>query len=890
MNTKIAFKERLNSKSEYSVLQTKLTELEAENLRLKREIEKKENVEKGREENEKLPGHLGESLPISIFETDSEGNLLYINHQGLKQFGYSQNDYNQGLIAADLISPADRRRAMMNMSLTLTENKPHHSEYIFTRKDNSTFPGILRCTNVVRGGTVTGLVGAIIDISERKQAEEALKQCEGKMRSIIRAAPVGLGVVSNRVILDVNDRLCDMTGYAKEELIGKNVKMLYASEDEYERAGQEMYGQLEAQGTGSLEARGKRKDGEVLSMMLGVTPIDPSDLSAGITFTAVDITERIRTEEALEKRIMALTQPLDKAEDILFEELFNIDDIQRLQDEFARATGTASLITRPDGTPITKPGNFTYLCENIIRQTEKGRMNCQTSDAAIGKHDPQGPIVQPCLSAGLWNAGASITVGGKHIANWLIGQVRDETQTEDSMREYARKIEVDEEAFIEAFREVPSMSQERFRFAAQTLFTLAGQLSTTAYQNVQQARFISERKRAEKENEKLQTQLRQAEKMEAVGTLAGGIAHDFNNLLQAIISSTQFILLDTKEYSPTYAKLRDILSVSERAKELIQQLLFFSRKLETQKKKINLNRMIEQTIVLLERTIPKMIDIRIHLDQELWPVNADPVQIEQILLNLGSNAADSMPDGGQLIIETKNVIVDEEFLNGHFEAHPGAYVLINVSDTGHGMDQETVKHVFEPFFTTKEVGKGTGLGLASAYGIVKNHGGFMMCYSEVNQGTIFKIYLPVTKQVETAADIDGKKDIGAEQLASGTETILLVDDEEAIRKLVSELLERFGYTVLTASSGEEALKTYINRSHEIDLVIMDIGMPGMGGHKGVKEIVRFDPKAKVIIASGYSINSQVKKTMEAGALGYVGKPYHLADLLEKIRTVFNQEA
>jgi PAS domain S-box-containing protein len=890
MNTKIAFKEGLNSKSEYSVLQTKLTELETENLRLKREIEKKKNIEKGHKENEKLPGHLGELLPISIFETDSEANLVYVNHHGLKQFGYSQKDYDQGLIVADLISPADRRGAMINMSLVLTKNKPHHSEYIFTRKDNSTFPGILRCTNVVRGGKVAGLVGAIIDITERKQAEEALKQCEGKMRSIIRAAPVGLGVVSNRVILDVNDRLCEMTGYAKEELIGKNVKMLYASEDEYERAGQEMYGQLEALGTGALEARCMRKDGEILHLMLGITPLDPNDLSAGITFTAVDITERIRTEEALEKRIMALTQPLDKAEDILFEELFNIEDIQRLQDEFAKATGTASLITYPDGTPITKPGNFTYLCENIIRETEKGRMNCQISDAAIGKHDPQGPIIQPCLSAGLWNAGASITVGGKHIANWLIGQVRDDTQTEGSMREYARQIEVDEETFIEAFREVPSMSQERFRSVAQTLFTLAGQLSTAAYQNVQQARFISERKRAEKENEKLQTQLRQAEKMEAVGTLAGGIAHDFNNLLQAIISSTQFILLDTKEDSSTYAKLRDILSVSERAKELIQQLLFFSRKLETQKKKINLNRMIEQTIVLLERTIPKMIDIRIHLDWELWPVNADPVQIEQILFNLGSNAADSMPDGGQLIIETKNVVVDEEFLNGHFEARPGTYVLINVSDTGHGMDQETVEHIFEPFFTTKEVGKGTGLGLASAYGIVKNHGGFMMCYSEVNQGTIFKIYLPVTKQVETEAHIDANKDMGVEQPASGTETILLVDDEEAIRKLVPELLERFGYTVLTASSGEEALETYINRSQEIDLVIMDIGMPGMGGHKGVKEIVRFDPKAKVIIASGYSINSQVKKTMEAGALGYVGKPYHLADLLEKIRTVFDREA
>ncbi len=890
METKIVFKEGINTESEYSDLQNKLAALESENLRLKQEIEKKENVEKARVENEQVPGYLAESLPISIFETDSEGNLVYVNQNWLKQFGYSQKDFEQRIIAADLFSPADRRGAMVDMSIVLKEIKPHHSEYIFIRKDSSPFPGILQCTYVVRGGEVTGLAGAIIDITERKHAEEMLRHSEERMRSIIQAAPVGLGVVSNRIIMDVNDCLCEMVGYAKEELIGNNVKILYISDDEYERVGLEMYGQLEAHGTGTVEARGKRKDGEVLHMMLGVTPIDPANLSTGITFTAVDITERVRTEEALEKRIMALTQPMDKAEGILFEELFNIEDIQRLQDEFAKATGTASLITHPDGTPITKPGNFTYLCGNIIRRSDKGRMNCQASDAAIGKHDPRGPIVQPCLSAGLWNAGASITVGGKHIANWLIGQVRDETQTEESMREYARKIEVDEETFVEAFRKVPAMPQERFRVIAQTLFNIAGQLSTTAYQNVQQARFISERNRAEKEKEKLQTQLRQAEKMEAIGTLAGGISHDFNNLLQAIISSTQFILFDAEQDSPVYAKLKDILSASERARELIQQLLFFSRKLETRKKKINLNQMIEQTVVLLERTIPKMIDIQMHLDQELWSVNADPLQIEQILLNLGSNAADSMPDGGQLIVETKNVIVDEEFLNVHVEADHGAYVLINVSDTGHGMDQETIEHVFEPFFTTKEVGKGTGLGLASAYGIVKNHGGFMTCYSEVGQGTIFKIYLPITEQAAAEADIDESKEVGVEQPAGGTETILLVDDEEAIRQLISQLLERFGYTVLTASSAEEALETYIDKPREIDLVIMDIGMPGMGGHKGSEEIVRFDPEAKVIIASGYSTNSQEKKALEAGALGYIGKPYRLTDLLEKVRAVFNREA
>jgi len=202
-------------------------------------------------------------------------------------------------------------------------------------------------------------------------------------------------------------------------------------------------------------------------------------------------------EEALEKRIVALTMPLDDAERINFEDLFNLDDIQRLQDEFASATGVASIITHTDGTPITRPSNFCRLCNDIIRKTDKGRANCYKSDAVIGRLSPKGPIIQPCMSGGLSDAGAGISVGGQHIASWLIGQVRDATQTEDKMRAYAREIGVDESTLVEAFLEVPSMSRERFGQIAQMLFTLANQLSTTAYQNVQQARFITERKQAE---------------------------------------------------------------------------------------------------------------------------------------------------------------------------------------------------------------------------------------------------------------------------------------------------------------------------------------------------------------------------------------------------------
>jgi len=382
----------------------------------------------------------------------------------------------------------------------------------------------------------------------------------------------------------------------------------------------------------------------------------------------------------------------------------------------------------------------------------------------------------------------------------------------------------------------------------------------------------------------LEAQLAQAKKMEAVGTLASGIAHDFNNLLQAINGYAQILLLKKREGKPDYVELNAIYQAGERAAQLVQQLLLFSRKAATERKLCELNREVEQIKKMLERTIPKMIAIELHLGSRLWSVKADPVQVEQILLNLGGNAADAMPDGGNLLIETENVVFDEVYAQTLPGAEPGKYVLIKVSDTGEGMDKETVEHIFDPFFTTKGVGKGTGLGLASVYGIVKTHGGYIACTSNKNHGTTFKIYLPAAEQAEA----DEERNMESRPLKSGTENVLIVDDEDPIRDFVSQVLKKYGYTVLTASSGEEALKIYTAGPKEIDLVILDIGMPGMGGHKCLQKIREFDPSAKVIVASGYSSDGQVKETMAVGAVGYMGKPYKLTDLLNEVRTVLDK--
>ncbi|MDY6851106.1 MAG: PAS domain S-box protein [Thermodesulfobacteriota bacterium] len=383
---------------------------------------------------------------------------------------------------------------------------------------------------------------------------------------------------------------------------------------------------------------------------------------------------------------------------------------------------------------------------------------------------------------------------------------------------------------------------------------------------------------------RLEAQLQQAQKMEAVGTLAGGIAHDFNNLLQAIQGYAQVILLETQKGTHTYAYLKNIESATIKAGELTHNLLTFSRKVESKVSPLNINDEVKQIKTLLRRTIPRMIEIEFHLADDLWTVNADSAQLEQILLNLSVNAMDAMPDGGRLVIETENLTLDQEFCQTHLGAKTGDFALLTVSDTGHGMDKETVEHIFEPFYTTKGIGRGTGLGLAMVYGTIKSHQGYITCYSEVGQGTTFKIYLPAIDQEPKEFQAEKTKVI-----QGGHETILVVDDEKWVREVAVEILEQYGYQVESAPDGERALEIYSERKDKIDLVLLDLGMPGMGGKKCLEKLVKFDPGVKVVIASGYSADGQIKETHKLGAMGFVGKPYRLEDMLKKVREVLDSE-
>ncbi|MCK4470086.1 MAG: response regulator, partial [Desulfobacterales bacterium] len=263
--------------------------------------------------------------------------------------------------------------------------------------------------------------------------------------------------------------------------------------------------------------------------------------------------------------------------------------------------------------------------------------------------------------------------------------------------------------------------------------------------------------------------------------------------------------------------------------------------------------------------------------------------VKQIIMNLMVNAQDAMPDSGKLIIETENTVLDEEYCALHLGSTPGRYVMLSISDTGCGMDRETLKHIFEPFYTTKSINKGTGLGLAIVYGIVKDVKGYITCYSEPGQGTIFRLYFPalegVIENVEQTSEHKKHKEL--RKLYSDNETILLVDDNESVLDVACDILGHYDYTTLTAESGEEAVEIYERKGDQIDLVILDIGMPGMGGHRCFKELLKINPEVKVLIATGYSANGKVKETLEAGAAGFIGKPYRLIDMVKKIREVLS---
>ncbi len=775
---------------------------------------------------------------------------------------------------------------------------------------------------VLMGMVARNVAGAI------SNAQQALGESEERYRAVFRNAAVGIDLVDiDGRFLEVNEALCTMLGYTPDELLRCTIEEITHPDDVAKSREQLMAMTRGEKRCYRIEKRYLRKDGSVVWGDLSVIGVSDQDGDWKYTIGIIaDITERKKVEEALkagEEQYRALVQASPEAmfvhrrgrfvlvnaattrlfgadgpEDLVGKPL--LDRLHRDFHEIMRervrealisggpSTRTEAKLVRLDGSlvdirvavvPLTYQGHLALLsiadditarkkAEETLRESEERYRAVfeQTTEAIL--------IVRP----------DGETLHANAAALELLGATRDEVVGADIIEYYWEP--ADRPRFREAID--ANGSVKGFSWTARRRdgskrecdinSTILRDAEGNAIAYLSLIRDLTEIKILER-------QLMTAQKMEAVGTLAGGVAHDFNNLLQVVLGYSELLLDDERFPAPFRDDLTRIRQAATNGADLVQRLLTFSRKTEFRPRPVNLNRRIEQLRKMLTRTIPKMITIELALADDLAAINADPTQMEQVLMNLAVNARDAMPQGGRLLLETQNVNLDEDYCRIHLGAKPGPHVLLSVSDTGKGMDRDTLVHIFEPFYTTKGPGEGTGLGLAMVYGIVKQHDGFIMCYSEPSRGTTFKIYfaaLSVGDETQTVPETP--------QPRGGSEAILMVDDDELIRQLGSRILTKGGYKVIEASNGNEALDVYRACRDEISLVMLDLIMPEMGGVQCLEELLKINPDVKVIIASGFSVNVQTKTALDSGAMGFVKKPFNMAEMLGTVRTVLDADA
>ena len=472
-------------------------------------------------------------------------------------------------------------------------------------------------------------------------------------------------------------------------------------------------------------------------------------------------------------------------------------------------------------------------------------------------------------------AGATAISGGDHLRTVNVHQ-------QDELGKLATAFNAMVEKLRESQRELEHKVQERTAQLEEANRQLEGLSQSHA-----QKRSIAEKERTDalEALEIKEKQLVQSQKLEAVGRLAGGISHDFNNLLTVILGYSDISRRNLKDGDPLQRNLDEIIKASERAASLTRQLLAFSRKQVMQPKVFDLNTIVTDLERMLRRMIGEDIELRVSPQSDLGNIKADPVQLEQVIMNLVVNARDAMPKGGKLSIETTNVYLDDSYAREHVSVAPGNYVMLAISDTGSGMDEETRQRIFEPFFSTKEPGKGTGLGLSMVYGIVKQSGGNIWVYSEAGRGTTFKIYFPrVTAEAE-----DYKRSAKALEVPKGSETILLVEDADLVRTLARQVLESAGYKVLEAANAEGAIQLCRSRNghQKIDLLLTDVVMPGMSGNDMSKILVAKQPGMPVLYMSGYTDDAIVQHGVLEAGINFIQKPFSPGALAMKVREVLD---
>jgi len=753
-------------------------------------------------ESEKRYRNIFETSVEGIFRATGQGRFSNANPAAAHMLGYESPEE---LISAitDLgtqlyVNPGDHDKTL---ELLLKHGSIKNFEVKCYHKNGNIIWGVLNIHLVKDSqGNILYIEGTCQDITDRKIAEDALRESEEKYHQLVESINKGICVAQDGMLKFVNPMLMEVFGYSKHDLTTLPFTEFIHPDDRnmvFERHTRRMKGEKFAT---RYDFRILTGDGNIKWAELDSVMIQWEGRPAALAFIG-DITERKQAEEQLNYEKQKFTILSENA---------------------------------PFGMLlIKKNGQFLYINPKF-----RDIFGYDLGDIPDGK---------------TWFRKAYPDAALRHevVSGWLNG--------------------------------LNSTSHGEQRPKVYNVTCKDGSIKTINFitvllgngDNIMVCEDISERK-------KLETQLIHAQKMEAIGTLSGGIAHDFNNILMGIQGYASLMMLDISTDHPHYKRLKRIEEQVKNASDLTGQLLGFARGGKYVVKPVNMNELIKKTSTMFGRT-KKEIAIHCEYEKDVWVVEADLGQIEQVLLNLYLNAWQAMPTGGDLSIETKNIIINENFVKP-YSMIPGRYVQISISDTGVGMDEKTKERIFEPFFTTKELGRGTGLGLAMVYGIIKSHNGFIDVVSEPGKGTTFALYFPASEK-----DVVKEKP-AAPEIMKGTETILIVDDEPDVLAVSKEILESIGYSVYAVKNGEEAITLYKQKKDEIDLIVLDMIMPGLSGSETFDRIMGVNPSAKIILSSGYSLSSQAQQIMDKGCNGFIQKPFDIANISLKIREVLEKQA
>lgn len=785
-------------------------------------------------------------------------------------------------------------------------------------------------------GNALRMTGVILDVTKRKQLEQNLRASEARFRALSENTIAGVTLCDESgKLLYVNDAYLKIVGYTREDFERGNLNWHDLTAPEFDELDRNAI--TEARVNGISEQYKKeyiRKDGIRIPVLLGIAL---SEVDGGEHFISaiLDMSKRNKAEKALresEENFRALTEAtthivwtsVNNRGDDRFVEWWK--ELTGQNYEEAKEMGWTDVLHPDDKEPVTKEwlaavenksvfntvyrvrtvsGEYRFYAIRGVPVFDAGGEFRQwigaVSDITVRKRGEE-KVQQSerrfrsLVSAAaqiVWTADANGLMQTAHLPNGEPFPMKEETV----VREWNSRLHPNDknraiEELTEAVRQKTKFKSEYRLLHDDGAFHYYISRGTPVYEKngaicewVGTLTDVNEGKVAEEKLRESEDQLRQGQRLESVGRLAGGIAHDFNNMLTAINGYSDLVLRRLSADDPLRPNIEEIKKAGERSATLTQQLLAFSRRQMLQPKVLDLNNVISDTAVMLERLIGEDIALITKLSPDISRVEADPGQLSQVLLNLVVNSRDAMPDGGTITIETKDVCLKQENIGQYEWARPGDFVLLKISDSGVGIDSETLQHIFEPFYTTKEIGKGTGLGLATVYGIIKQSGGSIWVSSEIGEGTTFEIYLPqVFENKDLTEDLQP-----ADQLPNGTELILLVEDEQRVRDLTRKLLEFCGYTIIEAKNGIEALKICDESSDKIDLVMTDVVMPQMGGRELAGRIAAQYPHIKILFTSGYADDLIVKHDVNEANTDFIQKPFTLETLALKVRKVLDLE-